>query len=59
MTKKNNTPFGSLFSPEFREVANRLKDKESELIAILQETAEEEGEKEDGEREGKTDPTEE
>lgn len=36
MTKKNNTPFGSLFSPELREVTSRLRDVEPELTEIIE-----------------------
>jgi len=34
--KKDNTPFGSLFSPEFREVVKRLRDWEPEIEAVIE-----------------------
>lgn len=42
MKKPNNTPDGSLFSPEFREIVRRLKRKEFELESVVTD-AEKEG----------------
>jgi hypothetical protein len=39
MRKKNNTPNGSLFSPEMKEVLRRLKTKEPEVDEIIDRVA--------------------